>query len=150
IVLSFTDRGMVTGYLGDPTLPDLVEARIAHMPDYGRSVVEQDNGQDARHAAPFGMGARRPKNFIVGHRDGLRDTFRGASRLAFQAAANPGQRNLGRLLASSLTANAVDHDEDATLGVNMDSVLIVEANDPRMAISGAPNVCAGKCRRHFR
>ena len=119
VILALAHGGMVVSDLANLAAADLVKARIAHVADYGRAVFQNGDRQDAGHPLPFGIAARLPQDFVVGHGDGFADALLGGAGLAFEARADTAHGDLGGLFAGGLAADAVDHEENAALGVDV-------------------------------
>ncbi len=127
-ILAFAHRRMIVRDLADLAAAHLVEARIAHVPGHGGAVLQHHQSEHAGHAAPLLVTARRAQNLIVGHRDGLANALLGGAGLALQAGAYTLHRNRRRLLARGLAADAIHHQENAALLVDVERVLVVAAN----------------------
>ena len=87
-VFALADRGMIVRDLADFAAAHLVETRIAHVSHHGRAVFQHGEGEHARHAGEFGVGARLAQNFVVGHGDGLADALLDGAGLALEARAH--------------------------------------------------------------
>ena len=83
--------------------------------------------------SPFRIGARGAQNLVVGHGDGLADALFGGAGLALQARAHALHGDLGGLLAGGLAADAIHHQEDAALGVDVERVFVVPAHPAGVA-----------------
>ena len=75
-----------------------------------------------------GLARACAEDFVIGHGDGFADALLGGAGLALQAGAHALHRDLGGLLAGRLPANAVHHQEDAAVGVDVAGVFVVPAH----------------------
>ena len=133
VVLALAHRRMVVGDFADLTAANLVEPRIAHVSHHRRAVVEHRHGKHAGHPLPFRIAARGAQNLVIRHGDGFAHAlFRGAG-LPFQARPHAAHGDLGGLLARGLPADAVHHQENAALRVDMQRVFVVLAHRARVA-----------------
>ena len=90
------------------------------------------------HAMPSqsGLIGGGAKNFVVGQRNGFADALLGGAGLALQARAHAFHGDLRGLLAGGVTADAVDHQEDAAVGVDVPGVFVVPAHPAHVAGAG--------------
>src|SRR5262249_11531557 len=79
-----------------------------------------------------------PQNFVVGHGDGFADALLGGAGLAFEPPAHTFDRNRGGPLTCVLSANTVDHQEDAAIGIGVPRIFGVAADSPRVAAAREP------------
>src|ERR1035437_5379117 len=140
IVFALAHRRMIVRDLADFAAPHLVEPRIAYVAHHRLAILHDDQREHARHPLEFRVGSRRPQNFVVGHGDRLADALFHGAGLPLQARAPPLHGHLRRLLAGSLPADAVYHQEDAALRVDMERVLVVAPHAARVARPRAPDV----------
>ena len=80
-----------------------------------------------------GLSCGGAQNLVVGDGDGFADALLGGAGLALQAGAHALDGDLRGLLAGGLPADAVDHQEDAALGVDVPRVLVVLAHPADVA-----------------
>ena len=139
-VLALSHGRMIVRDFMDFSVANLVQPRIAHMPDHGRTVIEHRHREHARHSFPFGIAARRTQNFVVGHGNGLAHALLGGAGLPFQTRAHPPDSNFGGLLAGRLPADTVDHEENAALRIHVQRVFIISPHEPRIASPGKPQL----------
>ncbi len=138
-VLALTHRRMIVRDLANFAAPHLVKPRIADVPGHRGAVLQHDQGEHAGHALPLRVGARRPQDFVVGHRDGLAYALLGSAGLALQARANALHRKRRRLFPRGLAADAIHHQEDAALLIDVEGVLVVTADASGIARTRAPD-----------
>src|ERR1019366_6136339 len=101
-LFTLADGRMVVGDLANRAAADLVEARIAHVSYYRRTVLQHGQREHARHAFPLWVGTRRAQDFVVGHGDGFADALLGRARLPLQARAHALHGDLRGLFAGGL------------------------------------------------
>src|ERR1017187_10218948 len=140
IVFALAHRRMIVRDLADFAAPPLVEPRIAHVAHPRRAILHEDQREHARHPLEFRVSSRRPQSFVVGHGDRLADALFHGAGLPLQARAHPLHGDLRPLPAGSLPADAVYHQEDAALRVDMERVLVVAPHASRVARPRAPDV----------
>ena len=114
----------------------LVQPRVADVPDHDVAVVDDGDGEHAGHALPLGPERREPVDFVVGEGNGLAHAILDRAGLALEARAQHRQRGLGRLLARRLAADAVDDDEETARGVAVETILVDGALQTGMAVAG--------------
>ena len=85
-----------------------------------------------------GLACAARENLVVGHGDGFADALLGGAGLAFQAGAHAVDGDLRGLLAGVLAADAVHHQEDAALGVDVQRVFVIAAHAAGIARARAP------------
>ena len=139
-VFTLADGRLVVRDLLNGSVPDLIQPRIPHMTHHGAAILQHRHGEHARHALPFRIAARRAQNLIVGHGDGLANALFGGPGLSFQARAHAVYRDRGGLFARGLSANAVHHQEDAALRVDVECVFVVAAHPARVAGPRVPDL----------
>src|SRR4051812_46861325 len=120
------------------------------MADNRHSIIQECNRKNACHSGPVRIRLRRPKNFIVCNRDRLPNSLLGAAGLTLEAAADPAEGDLRRLLTSSFTANTVNHDENSAFGVDVDAILVVGPEQPHVAAPRASKARSGRRGGHLR
>ncbi len=108
----------------------LVEARVADVAGGEGAILEQDERQHAGHAAQVGLRFRLLMDLIVGERDRLAHAFGRRADLELEALADRIERDLRRLFARGLAADAVDHREAAAIGIGVDAILVGRADAP--------------------
>jgi hypothetical protein len=135
-IFALADGGMIVRDLANLAAAEMVETRIAHVADDGRSIVEHGHGEHAGHALPFGIGLRSFEDFIIGDGDGFADALFGGASLALKAGTEALDGNGRGFFAGSLTADAIDDEEDAAVGVNVEGVLIVSADAAGVGAAG--------------
>ncbi len=96
--------------------------------------------EHARHACHSGLARAALDDLIVGHGDGFADALFGGAGLPLQARADAPHRDLGRLLARGLPADAIHHQEDAAVRIEVQGVLVVLAYPARIAGARAPEL----------
>ena len=136
-VLALADGRVVVRQLVDLAAANLVEPGVAHVPDGEVALLHQRQREHAGHSLPLRVGARDIEYFVVGDGDGFADALLGGAGLPLQAAPDARLRNRRRLLARRLPAHAVDHQEDAAVHVVVDAVLVILADQARVAVGGA-------------
>ena len=94
------------------------------MADDRPQVVNDHDRDDARHAAPFGPRGGQAMDLVVGDRDGLANPGRDRPRLAFQPRSERAQCDVGGFSTRSVTAHAIDDDEQPARGVDVQPVLV--------------------------
>ena len=80
---------------------------------------------------------RQAQDLVIGDGNGFADALGRIPGLALQAIADHRERDVGGLLARRVPADAVDHQEDAALGIAMNAVLVVGPHPPGIAFRGA-------------
>ncbi len=123
-VLALTNRRMVTRDLFDATVADFVETRVANVTDRRRPVLDNRDCENAGHAPPLRASGGQAMNFVVGNSDRFANAFANRARLALEALAQHAQGDVGCSSAGSLSADAVDDDEQAARFVNVEAVLV--------------------------
>ena len=118
-VLALADRGVIVGELPDALRPYLVEAAVADMADRQAAVADDRQRDDAGHAGELVGGCRRGGRSRC-WRCAMASRTRSAGRAerSGQALEDHVVGDGGGELARCLTADAVDHAEDAALGVD--------------------------------
>ena len=76
-------------------------------------------------------------HLIVGKCDRFADPIIDRTSLPFEPSSHRCQRRLGGLLARSLTADAIDDDENAVRGIAVKTVLVDRPLKPWMAVAGS-------------
>ena len=105
---------MVPGDLLDPATTQSVEACVADVSDRRNSLLDDRDGEDARHPVPFRARRGQAIDLVVGNRDRLSHALGDRPRLAFKPFSQHRKGDIGRLPAGRLPADTVDHDEQAT------------------------------------
>src|SRR5688572_22708129 len=123
-VLTFSDWRMIPCDLVNLTAAKRVEARVPDMPDGRLAVLDDSYGQHACHALPLGTARGKTVDLVVGDRDRLADAIGDGAGLALETLADHRERNVGSLAARRLPSHAVDHDEQASRLVNVESILV--------------------------
>src|SRR6187401_2341224 len=115
---------MIVRDLLDVAVAHFVEARVADMSDRGHAVLDDGDGEDARHAVPLRPRRRQAMDLVVG--DGNRFSYTIADRpgLSLEPLAQHAQGDVGSLSAGGLPANTVDDDEQPARLVNEEAILI--------------------------
>ena len=84
-----------------------------------------------------GLARAGAQDFVVGDGDGFAHALLRGAGLALQAGAHAVHRDFGGLLARGLPADAIHHQEDAAVGVDVQGVFVVLAHAARIAGAGA-------------
>ena len=106
------------------------------MADDGRAIIEHCHGEHASHALPFGIGARGFENLIIGDGDGFADALFGGAGLTLKAGAEALDGDGGGFFASGLAADAIDDEEDAAVGVDVEGILVISADAAGVGAAG--------------
>ena len=112
-ILALADRRVIVRDLLDPIVPELVEAGVADVADRRPAILDDGDGEDARHARPLRPHRGEAMDLVVGDRDRLPHAIGGRSGLAFEARSQHRERHVGSLATGGLSAHAVDDGEDA-------------------------------------
>src|SRR5688572_4422464 len=115
---------MIARDLLDVAIAHSVETRVADMPDCRPAVLDDRDGQDARHAVPLRPRRRQAMDLIVGDGNRFAHALANGSGLAFEPLAQHAQRHVGRLATGGLSAHTVDDDEQAARFVNVEAILV--------------------------
>src|SRR5258705_181849 len=99
----------------------LIEPRIADVADERTRAVKNEDRGDARHAVPFRPRAGEAMDFVVGDRESVANPDPNRPRLALEPSPHHPQGNVSRLSAGRLSAYAIDDDEQAARGVNVET-----------------------------
>ncbi len=150
-VLALADRRVIARHLLEPPAAQLVQTRIADVPDGRAAVADHRGGQHAGHPFPLGPGAGEGVDLVVRDGNGFAQPGGDRTGFAFEPGPQHRQRDIGRLPAGRLAADAVDHEEQATRGIAVKPILVDFA--PAADVSGAGGVeggCAGMaCVSHW-
>ena len=138
--LALADGRMVVGDFADGAAANLVEARIAHVAHHRGAVLQQDQREHAGHAFPLRIGTGGAQDFVVGHGDGFADALLGRAGLPLQARAHAPDGDLRGLFTGGLPADAVHHEKDAAVRVDVKRIFVVPAHQPRIARRRAPHI----------
>src|SRR6266487_2583249 len=123
-VLTLPDRRMVVGDLFDATTPELVQPRVAHVTHDRACLVDDRDGEDARHAVPLRPQAGGSMDLVVRDRDRFPYTIYDGPGFSFHSRPEHRQGDVGRLAAGGPTADAVDDHEQAPRRVTVEAVLV--------------------------
>src|SRR5215208_5291293 len=115
---------MITRDLFDATIAELVETRGANVSDRGRSILDDGDCEDARHAVPFRTSGRQKMNLVVGDGNRLADAFAHGAGLALEPLAQHAQCDISSFSAGGLPADTVDDDEQPARRVNVEAILV--------------------------
>ena len=118
-VLALADRRVVGRDLLDRPAAQLVEPRVADVADHRAVAVDHRDREHAGHAVPLGRERGLAVDLVVGEGDGVADAIRVGRRCRSQPRAHDVERRIGRPPAGGLSADAVDDDEDAALGIDV-------------------------------
>jgi hypothetical protein len=131
-VLALAHRRMVVRDLADLAAADLVQPRIAHVPHHRRAVLQHRHRQHAGHALPTPDCRAPPRRISL-----LAMVMASRTRCSTvpvcrsRRARTRLHRDLRRLLARGLPADAVHHQEDAALGVHVQASSLLRRTRPR-------------------
>jgi hypothetical protein len=134
-VLALADRRMIAGDFLDAAVMKFVEPGVADVADDRAPVGDHDRGQHAGHAAPLGSETRQAVNLVVRDRDRFAQAPRDRSGLALEARPQHADGGIGRLAAGRLTADAVDDHEEPAGHVDVVSIFVDLALQPRMGLA---------------
>jgi hypothetical protein len=135
-VLTFADGGVVRRQLLDPAAAKLVQARVSDVADHRAVAVDDCRRQHARHAVPFGAGGGLAMDLIVCAGDRIAQACRHRAVARGEFRAHHIQRRVGRPSARRLTADAIDDDEDAAVGVHKVAILVDDTLDADVGGAG--------------
>src|SRR5262249_49544071 len=110
------------------------------MADSHLAVFNYGNSQNTRHPSPGVTRLSHAEYFVVRHRDGFTNAVFQAPSFSLEPGSHPFQSDLRRPFASCLAANAINHKENASLGIEVETILIVCPQKARMRFA-----CASKC-----
>ena len=123
-VLALADRRMIVRELGDPLRRQLVEAAVADVANRQLPAFEHRQRQHACHPLAAGVGLGAVQDLLVGEGNGLTDARLGRAILPGEPVENRLDGNAGGDLPRRLAANAVDDEEDALRGVDVEAILV--------------------------
>ena len=138
-VLALADRRMIVRELGDPLRRQLVQAAVADVTDRQLPPFEHRQRQHARHALAAGVGLGAVQDLLVGEGDRLADARLGRPVLPREPVENRLDGDAGGDLSGGLPADAVDDEEDALRGVDVEAILVGVALAAGVAGAGGGN-----------
>jgi hypothetical protein len=95
------------------------------MTDSYLTILNDGDSQNTSHPLPLVTRLGQAKDFVIGHRDGFTNAVAQAPGLSFEPGSHPVQSYFRRLFASCLTTNAIDHQENAPLGIQVKTIFVV-------------------------
>src|SRR5262245_21687685 len=107
---------MIMCDLANLTSAQFVQAGVSDMTHSHLTIFNDGYGQNTSHSFPVISRLGQAKDFIVGHCDRFTNAVAQASCLSFKPGAHSIQRYFGSSFAGGLTTNAVNHQENASLG----------------------------------
>jgi len=128
---------MIMCDLPNLTATQLVQAGVPNMTHGDLTVFNNGDGQNTSHSLPAIARLGLAKDFVVGHRDRFTNAVAQAAGLSFKPGAHSIQRNFGSSFAGGLTAYAVNHQENASLGIDVKTIFVVGPQKTRMSFTGA-------------
>ena len=123
-ILTLADRRVIARHLVDAFVPELVQARVADMAHHGAHIVDNDDGQDARHPVPFRPQDCGAMDRVVRERDRFTHAIDKRSRLALEPRPHRRQRDIGGSSTGRVAADAVDDQEQPSRQVEVDAIFI--------------------------
>ena len=136
-IFAFADGRVIVGELLDRAGPQLVEPRIADVTDRDLAILDDGGGQDAGHSGPFRIGPREAVDLVVGERDRFAQPLLGRTGRPLESGTHLQQRGLGCNLPPGMATDTVDDDEDAAVGIAMETILVVLPDAARIASARA-------------
>src|SRR3954454_9614457 len=115
---------MVARDLVDALLPDFVQPGVPDVADDRTRLLQHDDREDARHAAPFRTDAGKAVDLVVGDRDRLADAFDRWPRLALEPRPEHAHGSVGGFPSRGLSADPVDDHEQPAGDVDMEPILV--------------------------
>ena len=112
-VLPLAHRRVIRCQFFDAPGTKLVQPCIAHVADDHVAVVDDGGREDAGHALLVRVQRRQAEDFVVGEPDRFAYAILDPARFALEPRPDQRERRVRGLLASRLSADAVDDQEDA-------------------------------------
>ena len=135
-ILPHADGRMVARDLRNGAAPDLVQPRIADVPDHRLAIRHHRHRQHACHPGELRTALRLFEDAPSGQRDAFADAFLDGAGRALQARQQLRFGDRRGPFAAGLPADAVDDEIDAALVVFVDTVFIVAADTPGITDGG--------------
>ena len=123
-IFTLADRRVIARDLVDAVVAKLVQPRVADMADHGAHVVDDDDGQDARHPVPLRPQDCGAMDLVVRDRDRFAHAIDKRSRLALEPRPQHRQRDIGGSSAGRVAADAIDDHEQPSRQVEVDAIFI--------------------------
>jgi hypothetical protein len=114
----------------------LVQPGIPNMTDSHLTLFNDGDRQNTSHPFPLVTRLGQAKNFVVGHRDRFTNAIGKAAGLSFEPGSHPVQSYFRRLFAGCLTTNAIDHQKNASLDIEVKTIFVVGPQKARMSFTG--------------
>ena len=115
-VFALADRRVIARDLVDAIRGELVQARVADVAHHGARVVDNNDGEDARHPVPLRPQDGGTVDLVVRDRDCLAHAIDSGAGPAFESRPHRRERDVGGLSAGRLAADTVDDQEQSTRG----------------------------------
>ena len=123
-IFTLADRRVIARDLVDAFVPKLVQARVADMAHHGARLVDDDDGEDARHPVPLRPQDCGAMDLVVRDRDRFAHAIDERSRLALEPRPHRRQRDIGGSSAGRVAADAIDDQEQPSRQVEVDAIFI--------------------------
>ena len=132
VVLAHPDWRMVVRDLVEAPGVEPVEPRVAHVPHRDHALLDQRQREHATHAFPRRILAAEARDLVVRRGDRFAHAVFGRPTLSAQPFEQARHRRLRRDLSRGGAAHPVDHDQQATRGVDVEPVLVALAHESGM------------------
>ena len=113
------------------------------MTDSHLTLFNDGDSQNTSHSFPLVTRLGQAKNFVVGHRDRFANAVAKAAGLSFEPGSHPVHRYFRRLFASCLATNAIDHQKNASLDIEVKTIFVVGSQKAWMSFT-----CTSECGRY--
>ena len=113
-----------------------------YMTNSRLTVFNDGDSQNTSHPFPCVTRLSQAKNFVVGHCDRLTNAVAQAAGLSFEPGSHPVQGYFRCLFPGGLTSNAINHQKNAPLDIEVKSIFVICPQKARMSFA-----CAPKCGR---